>query len=207
MFAATLLPPAGLAQTRAPDSIPNFSFAARLWRASDLKPAVCGRNPVKEFIEPKAKSAGRFSKKEFFVLSAAVSVRVWLTCVKRLKRGRIPGGMKPTPWQDRLRGYLHPPITRPDWRWLSTCIGLAAEWGTPGDGPSCRQSHKCWRLPETPTGPGPLLIGDNVEECRNRTCEAQSASLPGISRIRFFLTSSLSSCSYGATTSFSLDFT
>ncbi|MCU1316584.1 MAG: hypothetical protein JWN63_1906 [Candidatus Acidoferrum typicum] len=156
----------------------EFLICRQVMEGIRLETRSVRRNPVKEFIEPKAKSAGRFSKKEFFVLSAAVSVRVWLTCVKRLKRGRIPGGMKPTPWQDRLRGYLHPPITRPDWRWLSTCIGLAAEWGTPGDGPSCRQSHKCWRLPETPTGSGPLLIGDNVEECRNQTCEEQSASLP-----------------------------
>lgn len=72
MFAATMLAPAGMAQTTAPDSVPNFSVATRLWRASDLKPAVRPRGPVRGIIAPKSISAGRFSKKQFFVLSAAV---------------------------------------------------------------------------------------------------------------------------------------
>jgi len=72
MFAATLLAPAGLAQTTTRDSVPNFSVATRLWRASDLKTAVRGRNAGTVFIEPKLKPAGHFSKKQFFVLSAAV---------------------------------------------------------------------------------------------------------------------------------------
>src|SRR5437879_7749195 len=101
MFAATLLAPAGVAQTNAPDSVPNFSAGTpRLWRASDLKTAVRGRNPVGGFLERKSKSAPKnsfsFSVRRFTLL-------VWLTCSKRLKRGRIPGGMKPIPWQDRLR--------------------------------------------------------------------------------------------------------
>jgi len=73
MFAATLLAPAGVAQTNAPDSVPNFSAGTpRLWRASDLKTAVRGRNPVGGFLERKSKSEGQFSKKQFLVLSAAV---------------------------------------------------------------------------------------------------------------------------------------
>jgi len=72
MFAATLLASASMAQTTAPDSVPNFSAATRLWTASDLKTPTRGRNPVRGIIESKSKSAGRFSKKKFFVLSAAV---------------------------------------------------------------------------------------------------------------------------------------
>jgi hypothetical protein len=72
MLAAVLLAPAGMAQTPSPDALPNFSAAGRVWRATELKPAVRGRNPVKDFFEPKSGSAGRFSRKQFFVLSAAV---------------------------------------------------------------------------------------------------------------------------------------
>lgn len=73
MFAATLLARAGMAQTTSADSVPNFSAATRSWRASVLKTVVRGGNPLRGFIEqPKSISAGRFSKKQFFVLSAAV---------------------------------------------------------------------------------------------------------------------------------------
>jgi hypothetical protein len=72
MFAATLLPPAGMAQTTAPDSVPNLSAATWLWTSSDLKTPTRGRNPVRGIVESKSKSASRFPKKEFFVLSAAV---------------------------------------------------------------------------------------------------------------------------------------
>jgi hypothetical protein len=72
MLAATLLAPAGVAQTPSPDAVPNFSATIRVWRASALKPAVGGRNPVTGFIGPISKSTGPFSPKRFFVLSAAV---------------------------------------------------------------------------------------------------------------------------------------
>src|SRR6266853_1552039 len=118
MFAATLLASASMAQTTAPDSVPNFSAATRLWTASDLKTPTRGRNPVRGIIESKSKSAGRFSKRSFSFSVRLSTARVWLTCIKLLKRGRIHGGMKPTLWQDRSRGSLHLPIMRPDWRWL-----------------------------------------------------------------------------------------
>lgn len=72
MLAGTFLAPAGMTQTTSPDLVPNFSAATRAWKAPDLKPAVRGRNPVRGFIEAKSKSTGRFSKKQFFVLSAVV---------------------------------------------------------------------------------------------------------------------------------------
>src|SRR5258705_8230836 len=72
MLAATLFAPAGVAQTTSPDLVPRFSAATRAWRAPDLEPAVRGRNPVRGFLAPKPGSAERFSKKQFFVLSATV---------------------------------------------------------------------------------------------------------------------------------------
>ena len=72
MLAATLLAPAGVAQTTSPDSVPKFPAATRAWKAPDLKPAVRRRNPVRGFLAPKSGSAERFPKKQFFVLSAAV---------------------------------------------------------------------------------------------------------------------------------------
>ena len=72
MLAATLFAPAGVAQTTSPDLVPRFSAATRAWRALDLEPAVRGRNPVRGFLAPKPGSAERFSKKQFFVLSATV---------------------------------------------------------------------------------------------------------------------------------------
>jgi hypothetical protein len=72
ILAATFLAPTGMTQTTSPDLVPNLSAATRAWKAPDLKPAVRGRNPVRGFIEAKSKSTERFSKKQFFVLSAVV---------------------------------------------------------------------------------------------------------------------------------------
>jgi len=72
MFAATFFAPAGVAQTTSPDLVPKFPAATRTWKASDLEPAMRARNPVRGFLAPKSRSAERFSKKQFFVLSAAV---------------------------------------------------------------------------------------------------------------------------------------
>ena len=72
MLAATWLAPASMAQKTSPELVPKFSAATRAWKTPDLKPAVRGRNADTVFIEPKLKPAGHFSKKQFFVLSAAV---------------------------------------------------------------------------------------------------------------------------------------
>jgi hypothetical protein len=72
MFAATFFAPAGVGQTTSPDLVPKFPAATRTWKASDLEPAMRARNPVRGFLAPKPGSAERFSKKQFFVLSAAV---------------------------------------------------------------------------------------------------------------------------------------
>jgi hypothetical protein len=61
-----------MAQTTSPELVPKFSAATRAWKAADLKPAVRVRNADTVFIEPKLKSTGHFSKKQFFVLSVAV---------------------------------------------------------------------------------------------------------------------------------------
>jgi hypothetical protein len=61
-----------MAQTTSPELVPKFSAATRTWKATDLKPAVRGRNANTVFIEPKLKPARHLSKKQFFVLSAAV---------------------------------------------------------------------------------------------------------------------------------------
>lgn len=72
MLAGTFLAPAGMTQTTSPDLVPKFSAATRAWNAPDLKSAVRGRNANTDSIEPKIRSAGRFSRKQFVVLSAAV---------------------------------------------------------------------------------------------------------------------------------------
>ena len=148
------------------------------------------------------KNSFSFSMRRFTVL-------VWLTCSKRLKRGRIPGGMKPIPWQDRLRSTctcLLRDRTGDGYRLELDLLEngalqkLAQAVANPANAGDCR---KHLRVQEQP-----LLMGDHVDVSRCWLKMRGAVSVfPGIPRIRFFLTSSLSSFSYGATTSFSLDFT
>jgi len=51
---------------------PKVSCCHATWKASDLKPACARGILLRGFLAPKPGSAERFSKKQFFVLSAAV---------------------------------------------------------------------------------------------------------------------------------------
>jgi hypothetical protein len=117
MLAGTFLAPAGMTQTTSPDLVPQFSAATQAWKAPDLKPAVRGRNLVKGFIEAKSKSTERFSKKQFFVLSAVVYGASLADMHQTLAVRKNSWWYETDPLARPFVKLPAPLITQPDWRW------------------------------------------------------------------------------------------
>jgi len=155
MFARTLLAPAGLAQTTAPDSVPNFSVATRLWKAPDLKSAVRGRNADTVFIEPRSNPRGISPRNNFFVLSAAIYGASLADMHQTL-------AFRNDSWWYETDPLAKPLVRLPAPAYYATGLAMATglNWISWRMGHSrrfrnWRQFHNCWQLPETCTGSGP----------------------------------------------------